>query len=142
MTHSNPEAGENKKGGVSPYQNQTRENSSSAPAHSRAERIAACVGIAQILALYAIAIIASLIDSPAARSVLMSAIFLTIAVPVLIYLFRFCLRLFKPRLPIQQDRNGAEPSGQPNAAPEQPASAVDAAAKTAGTPGTSSKKRR
>ena len=86
--------------------------------------------------------IASLIDSPAARSVLMSAIFLTIAVPVLIYLFRFCLRLFKPRLPIQQDRNGAEPSGQPNAAPEQPASAVDAAAKTAGTPGTSSKKRR
>lgn len=49
------------------------------------KRIAALIGIFLLLAMYALTMIFALMDSPAAKGLLMAAIFCTIAVPVLLY---------------------------------------------------------
>ena len=50
-----------------------------------ARRIIALIGIILLAGLYASTLIFALMDSPAARGLLMGAVFCTIAVPVLLY---------------------------------------------------------
>ena len=50
-----------------------------------ARRIAALIGIILLAALYASTLVFALLDSPAAKGLLMAAIFCTIVVPVLLY---------------------------------------------------------
>ena len=54
---------------------------------TRAQRIAAIIGVCILAALYLTALISAFFDSPLACSVLMAAIFCTIVIPVFIYLF-------------------------------------------------------
>ncbi len=57
--------------------------------HSKAQQILAIIGIALIIALYAAALICAFIDHPLATSILWSAIFSTVVIPVIIFAFRF-----------------------------------------------------
>ena len=57
--------------------------------YTKTQRILAVIGIVLLVALYVTAVVASLFRSPLARSILMSAVFCTVAVPVIIYLFQY-----------------------------------------------------
>ncbi|MGI6107248.1 MAG: hypothetical protein ACOX8B_04870 [Lachnospiraceae bacterium] len=103
--------------------------------HSRGERIAAVIGIIVIAAVYVSAMICALIDSPIATSMLAAAIFITIAVPVLIYLFRFCAKLFR-----RQPDSGASPDGA-SGADRTGGSGAGAAGSASGNQDSSRKKR-
>ena len=55
--------------------------------YTKPQRIAAIIGIVIIAALYIAALVCSLIDHPLAKSILYSALFSTIVIPVLIHFF-------------------------------------------------------
>ncbi len=63
--------------------------------HSKLLQILAIIGIILILALYAAALICSLLDHPLATSILWSAIFCTIVIPVIVFAFTSFLKATK-----------------------------------------------
>lgn len=59
------------------------------------KRILALGGVIIIAVLYAVALICAFIGSPAARDMLMAALFCTIVVPVVVYAHQLVYRLSK-----------------------------------------------
>lgn len=69
------------------------------------QRAAAILGVVLLLSMYLAALICAFIDHPLANSILWSAVFCTIVIPVLIYLFCFCVKHF----PEDSNHNPKEP---------------------------------
>ena len=70
-----------------------------------ARRIVALIGIILLLALYASTMVFALMDSPAAKDLLMAAIFCTIAVPVLLYAMQLVARRLRGKgLPPEEEK--------------------------------------
>ena len=62
-----------------------------------ARRIVALIGIILLIGLYGSTLVFALMDSPAAKGLLMGAIFCTIAVPVLLYAMTIAARVLRGR---------------------------------------------
>lgn len=60
---------------------------------SKAARVAAIIGIIVILALYLAALICAFIEHPLATSILWSALFSTIVIPVFIFAFSYITKV-------------------------------------------------
>ena len=75
-----------------------------------ARRIMALIGIILLLALYASTLIFALMDSPAAKDLLMAAIFCTIAVPVLLYAMQLVARRLRGKGVPPEEEEPEDPS--------------------------------
>ena len=73
-----------------------------------ARRIAALIGILLLVALYASTLVFALMDNPAAKGLLMGAIFCTIAVPVLLYAMTIAARVLRGRGVPPEDKSDPE----------------------------------
>lgn len=74
---------------------------SSASSHSKAERIAALVGVFVLAVMYLTALVCAFINHPMAQFMMMASLFCTITIPVLLYVFTM---FFKKK----KDRNTSE----------------------------------
>lgn len=64
---------------------------------SKKVRIAAVAGIVLLVLMYLVALVCALIDHPLATSILWTALFSTLVIPVMIYVFQLCVRRFTPK---------------------------------------------
>lgn len=62
-----------------------------------ARRIVALIGIILLIGLYGSTLVFALMDSPAAKGLLMGAVFCTIAVPVLLYAMALAAKVLRGR---------------------------------------------
>ena len=62
-----------------------------------ARRIVALIGIILLIGLYGSTLVFALMDSPAAKDLLMGAVFCTIAVPVLLYAMALAAKVLRGR---------------------------------------------
>ena len=77
-----------------------------------ARRVVALVGIILLAGLYASTLVFALMDSPAAKGLLMGAIFCTVAVPVLLYAMTLVAKNLRGRgLPTEEEGKDAGSSG-------------------------------
>lgn len=68
-------------------------NTYEAPTRKKSVRILALIGILLLVALYGSTLVFALLSSPLASRLLMTSIFFTIFIPVLIYTYQFIYRL-------------------------------------------------
>ena len=62
---------------------------------NKARRILALIGVVLLLGLYGTTLILSFIDSPWANKLLTASLYLTVIIPVLLYVFSFIYKLLK-----------------------------------------------